>query len=103
MVEKFKSSLEKTSKGSRGDNKGEAETWKLENGAVDEKILPVISANKGFCGHQALSLCSHPQWCILRGLRMGKSRMLALDSQGAEQRNDSNEPRHLQLPIHRKA
>ena len=34
---------------------------------------------------------------------MGKHRILALDSQGAHQRNDFSEPRPLHLPIHRKA
>ena len=29
---------------------------------------------------QALSHCSHPQRCTLKGLRMGKNRILALDS-----------------------
>ena len=33
--------------------------------------------------------CTHPQWCTLRGLRMGKPRTLVPDSRDACQRNDS--------------
>ena len=34
---------------------------------------------------QVLSPCSHPHQCTLRGLRIGKNRILALDSSGAYQ------------------
>ena len=64
---------------------------------------PVISLNEECCSQQARSHCSCPQLRTLRGLRMEKSRILAPDSWGADQRNDSNEPRLLPLPIHRKA
>ena len=37
------------SKGNRGDNEDKAEIWK--HGAMDEKLLPALSANKGCCGH----------------------------------------------------
>ena len=62
-------------------------------------MLPAISVNKGRCSHQAttaaltvshegtqegdkraaycLSHCSHPRRRTLRGLRMGKNRILA--------------------------
>ena len=43
-----------------------------------------------------------PRWCTPRTLRMGKHRTLAPESWGADQRNDSSEPRLLHLPIHRK-
>ena len=36
------------SKGNRGDNEDKAEIWKL--GAMDEKLLPALSANKRCCG-----------------------------------------------------
>ena len=49
--------------------------------------------------HQPLQ----PQLRNLRGFRMEKNRILALDNQGANQRNDFIEPRFLHLPIHRKA
>ena len=86
-------------------------------------MSPAVSVNKGCCNHQASSLyspegtqdgdkqavhlqvnshCSWPQPCTLKGLRMEKSRRLALDRQGADQRNDFNEPRLLHLPILRK-
>ena len=39
----------------------------------------------------------------LRGFRMEKNRILSLDSCSEHQRNDSNEPRLLALPIQRKA
>ena len=41
--------------------------------------------------------------CALSGFRVEKSRMMALDSEGAYQRNSFNEPGFLHLPIHRKA
>ena len=65
-------------------------------------MLPAISVNKRCCSHQAITL-QPPRWCTLRRLRMRKHRILALDSQGAYQRNDFNEPRLLHLPILRKA
>ena len=49
-----------------------------------------------------LGHCGHPQQCTLRGFRLRKNRMLAVDSRGAYQRNDSNEPGLLPLPINRK-
>ena len=93
------------------------------------KMLPTVTANKRCCGHpaishyqalmvspewaqdggkraaiqQALSHCNHPQRCALRGLRMEKNWILALDTQGVPQRNDFSEPRLLHLPILRKA
>ena len=53
---------------------------------------PAISVNKGCCSHQALSHCSHLQQCTLRGFRMEKNMILALDSQGGYGRNDFSEP-----------
>lgn len=49
---------------------------------------------------QALSHCGHPDGGTLRELRLGTNRMLALESQGAYQRNDLSEPRLWHLPIH---
>ena len=49
-----------------------------------------------------LGHCGHPQQYTLRGLRLGKNRILAVDSRGAYQRNDSNEPGLLPLPINKK-
>ena len=48
-----------------------------------------------------LGLCGHPEQYTLRGLRLRKNRILAIDSRGAYQRNDSNEPEPLPLPINR--
>ena len=90
------------------------------------RMPPAISVNEGCCGHQPLQpplmvspegtedgnriptikqsgTTASPQRCTLRGLRMGKHRTLAPESWGAYQRNDFNEPRLLNLPIHRKA
>ena len=81
-------------------------------------MSPAVSVNKGCCNRQASSLYSpegtqdgdkqavHLQVnslpCTLKGLRMEKSRSLALDRQGADQRNDFNEPRLSHLPILKK-
>ena len=92
-------------------------------------MLPARSVNKGCCGHQtishyscpttaspegtqdgdkqaahhqAISHCSCPKQCTLRGFRMAKNRILALDSYSVYQRNDFNELRLLHLPILRK-
>ena len=51
-------------------------------------LLPVISVNIRYCGHWAVYLCSHPQKCSPRGFRIEKSRIRALDTQGAYQKND---------------
>jgi len=32
------------------------------NLSVDEKMSPVMSVNKGYSSHQALSHCSHPNY-----------------------------------------
>ena len=50
------------------------------HGCVDKNMSPAITVNKGRWGHQAFSHCSRPQWCPLRGFRMGKNRILALES-----------------------
>lgn len=50
------------------------------------------SVNKGCCAHQATTL-QPPQECPLRGLRVGKHRMLALHSRSVCQRNHVSEPR----------
>lgn len=50
-----------------------------------------------------LGHCGHPQQCTLRGTQAEKEWILAIDSQGAYQRNDSNEPELTPLPINRKA
>ena len=44
------------------------------------KMLPAISANRRCCSHQASRHSSYPQQCTLRGLRMEKNRILALDT-----------------------
>ena len=93
------------------------------------KNVACISVNKECCGHHVISPCScpaakpwensgwtqtscqplilataaSPQWCILRGFRMGKSKIQALDNYNAYQRNDFSESRLSHLPIHRKA
>ena len=93
------------------------------------KMLPAIPVNKECCGHHVISPCScpaarpwensgwtqtscqplilataaSPQWCTLRGFRMGKSKIQALDNYNAYQRNDFSESRLSHLPIHRKA
>ena len=54
----------------------------------------------GCWGHQVSSHCSHN--CNMRGFRMEKSKIMALNSWGAYQKNDFNEPRLLHLPIHKK-
>ena len=92
-------------------------------------MLPAISVNKGCFGHHIISPCScpagkpwensgwtqtscqplisataaSPQWCILRGFRMEKTKIQALDNYNAYQTNDFSEPRLSHLPIHRKA
>ena len=63
----------------------------------------IQDAEKQVACHQTLSLCSYPQRCTLRGFRIEKNRILALDSSGEYQRNNFNKPRLLHLPIHRKA
>ena len=82
-----------------------------------KKMLPVRSVNKGCCSHQAITLQLPQRWtlrelrietrcpprCTLRGFRVRKHQILALQSWGAYQWNDFNEPRLLHLPIHRKA
>ena len=63
-------------------------------------MTPVTSVSKGCCGHQRISHCRNSQ---LRGFRMEKNRLLALEGWGANQRNDFNEPRLLCLPMYWKA
>ena len=96
---------------------------------VNEKMLPGVSVNKGYCTHQAIIL-QPPPWWAPRELRIerwclpshwpwksptpaptvhpeetqeGIESPVAPDSWGAYQRNDFKEPRLLHLPIHRKA
>lgn len=64
--------------------------------------MPVISINKNVA---AIRLTPpHPtpytQWYTLRGLRMAKNRILAMNGWGANQRNDFSQPRLLQLSIY---
>ena len=93
---------------------------------MKKKVLPAVSVNRYYCYqatslepplmvshegiqewkqdayHQAVSDCSHPQWCTLKGLWMRKPRILAPESWCAYERNDFSEPKLLHLPIHRK-
>ena len=65
------------------------------------KISPAISINKGCCSPQAISHCSHPWMCTLRGFRIEKSRTLAQDSSVQFSRSvmsDSLRPHGLQHP-----
>ena len=62
-----------------------------------------VTVSKGCQGHQATCQCSRPGLCTLRGFRMDKSKMLALESWDVYQRNNSSEPSLLHLSIHRKA
>ena len=48
-----------------------------ESLACRQRMPPAISANKGCSDHQPLRL---PPWYTLRGFRMEKNRILALDS-----------------------
>ena len=85
------------------------------------KMLPAMSVNKGYCSHQPLQLpttvspegtqdenrgpvirssdilqlAQPPPQCTLRGLRMRKHRIPALESGGTCQKNDFSESRHL--------
>ena len=93
---------------------------------MKKKVLPAVSVNRYYCYqatslepplmvshegiqewkqdayHQAVSDCSHPQWCTLKGLWMRKPRILAPESWCAYERKDFSEPKLLHLPIHRK-
>ena len=61
-----------------------------------KKLLAAVSVNKEWC----LPSSQQPTW---GALRMEKKRMLALDNQHVNQRNNFNESRLWHLPIHRKA
>ena len=52
---------------------------------------------------QQPSDCSHSPWWAPGKLRMLKTQAIAQDSWDAYQRNDSNKPRVLDFPIHKKA
>ena len=64
-------------------------------------MSPAISINKGCCSPQAISHCSHPWMCTLRGFRIEKSRTLTLDSSvqfSHSAMSDSLWPHGLQHP-----
>ena len=61
------------------------------------KKLPAV--NKGCCGHQVINHCSHPSLCMVRQFEIQKSRILALDTEGAYQRNNFNNVETLEKAI----
>ena len=92
-----------------------------------KNVACLVSKQKGCCSHQVTSALPHSAWWALREFGMetkelpsakpsdtaatpdcvprGNSeweRILALDSEGAHQRNDVNEPRFLDPHIHTK-
>ena len=66
-----------------------------------QKILQAISVNKECCSHQAITL-QLPRWCALRGLRMRKHWILAIDSRVTHQGNDFTEAGLWHLLIQKK-
>ena len=73
--------------------------WYQGHKGTQLKDITAISLDKGCCAEQAISPCSGPTWCTLRGFRLEKKSILALNSQ----KNNFNKPRLLHFPIHRKA
>ena len=66
-----------------------------------QRMLPATD-NKGYHGHQSICHHSHHLTVNPEGIQNGEIRVLALNNEGAYQRNDFSEPRLLHLPISRK-
>ena len=74
------------------------------NISVDKIIVTCHSSKQQIWGHSGIGRCScpppAPNMYPLGGFRMEQTRMMALDSKDAHQRDAFNEPRLLHLPIH---